>query len=149
MEEKLVQQSNFFKYWNVAGRNEEIDTSVNKDDENITENQLYFPERTCHLWSRLMTSVIKKKEAAAISKEIIVQNIMEDINTIAQEEDCFSIKKNSSFKKKDVSICKFLKRNYEGNTALQRETVDVCLREISRHKKSVRKKEDRCVINNQ
>ena len=38
VEVKLVQQSNFFKYWNVAGRNEESDTCVNKDDENVTAN---------------------------------------------------------------------------------------------------------------
>ena len=51
-----------------------------------------------------MTSIIKKKEAAVISKEIIAQNIMEDINTNAQAEECFCIKKYSSFKEKDVSI---------------------------------------------
>ena len=45
-EVKLAQQSNFFKYWNVAGRNEESDTSVNKNDENVTANQFYFPELT-------------------------------------------------------------------------------------------------------
>ena len=45
-EVKLVQQSNFFRYWNVAGRNEESDTSVNKNDENVTANQFYFPELT-------------------------------------------------------------------------------------------------------
>ena len=45
-EVKLVQQSNFFKYWNVAERNEESDTSVNKNDENVTANQFYFPELT-------------------------------------------------------------------------------------------------------
>ena len=44
VEEKLVQQSNFFKYWNVAGRNEKSDTSVNKDDENVTASQFYLPE---------------------------------------------------------------------------------------------------------
>ena len=44
MKEKLVQQSKFFKYWNVAGKNEESDTSVNKDDENVTANQFYSPE---------------------------------------------------------------------------------------------------------
>ena len=46
MEEKLVlvKQSKFFKYWNVAGKNEESDTSVNKNDENVAANQFYFPE---------------------------------------------------------------------------------------------------------
>ena len=93
MEEKLVQQSKFFKYWNVAGKNEESDTSINKNDENVTANQFYFPEfanklgnwylPTCPLWRKLMTSIIKKKEAAIISKEIIVTNITEDINTNA------------------------------------------------------------------
>ena len=95
VEEKLVlvQQSKFFKYWNVVGKNEESDTSVNKNDENVTANQFYFPEfhnksrnwylPTCPLWSRLMTSIIKKKEAAVISKEIIVRNITDDINTNA------------------------------------------------------------------
>ena len=43
VEENLVQQSNFFKYWNVAG-NEESDASVNKNDENVSANQFYFPE---------------------------------------------------------------------------------------------------------
>ena len=45
-EVKLVQQSNSFKYWNVAERNEDSDTSVNKNDENVTANQFYFPELT-------------------------------------------------------------------------------------------------------
>ena len=108
MEEKLVQQSKFFKYWNVAGKNEESDTSVKKNDENVTENQFYFPESanklrnwylpTYPLWSRLMTSIIKKKEADVISKEITVRNITEDINTNAQPEECFRIKKYSLFK---------------------------------------------------
>ena len=156
MKEKLVQQSKFFKYWNVAGKNEESDTSVNKDDENVTANQFYFPEfanklrnwylPTCPLWSRLMTSIIKNKEAAAISKDIIVRNITEEINTNAQAEECFRIKKYSSFKEKDVSICEFIKRNYEDNIALQRETVDACLYKISKRKKSARKKQGKCLI---
>ena len=111
VEEKLVQQSKFFKYWNVAEKNEESDASINKNDEYVTANQFYFPEfanklrnwylPTCPLWSRLMTSIIKKKEAAVISKEIIVRNITEDINTNAQAEECFRIKKYSLFKEKD------------------------------------------------
>ena len=52
-----------------------------------------------------MTSIIKKKEAAVISKEIIVPNITEDINTNAQAEGCFRIKMYSSFKEKDISFC--------------------------------------------
>ena len=44
VEEKLVQQSKFFKYWNVAGKNEESGTSVKKNDEKVTANQFYFPE---------------------------------------------------------------------------------------------------------
>ena len=105
VKEKLVRQSKFLKYSNVAGRNEESDTSVNKDDENVIANQFYCPEfakklrnwylPTCPLWSRLMTSIIKKKEGSVISKEIIVQNIMEDINTNAQAEECLRIKKYS------------------------------------------------------
>ena len=75
-----------------------------------------------------MTSIIKNKEAAAISKDIIVRNITEEINTNAQAEECFRIKKYSSFKEKDVSICEFIKRNHEDDIALQRETVDTCLR---------------------
>ena len=74
-----------------------------------------------------MTSIIKKKEAAVISKEIIVQNIMKDIITNAQAKECFRIKKYSSFKEKDVSICEFIKRNYKDNIVLQREMVDACL----------------------
>ena len=93
-----------------------------------------------------MTSIIKKKEAAVISKEIIVRNITEDINTNAQAEECFRIKKYGSFKEKDVSICEFIKRNYEDNIALQRETVDACLQEISKRKKLARKKQDKCLI---
>ena len=72
MEEKLKQQSKFFTYWNVAGKNEESDASVNKNDENVTANQFYYPEfanklrnwylSTCPLWNRLMTSIIKKKK---------------------------------------------------------------------------------------
>ena len=105
VKEKLVRQSKFLKYSNVAGRNEESDTSVNKDDENVIANQFYCPEfakklrnwylPTCPLWSRLMTSIIKKKEGSVISKEIIVQNIMEDINTNAQAEECLRIKNYS------------------------------------------------------
>ena len=79
-----------------------------------------------------MTSIIKNKEAAAISKEIIVRNITEEIDTNAQAEECFRIKKYSSFKKKDVSICEFIKRNYEDSIALQSETADACLHEISK-----------------
>ena len=156
MKEKLVQQSKFFKYWNVAGKNEESDTSVNKNDENVTANQFYFPEfanklrnwylPTCPLWSRLMTSIIKKKEAAVISKEIIVRNITEDINTNAQAEECFHIKKYSSFKEEDVSICEFIKKNYEGNIGLQRKTVDAFLHDFSKRKKSARKKQAKCLI---
>ena len=110
----LVEQSNFFKFWNVAGKNEESDTSVNKNDENVTANQFYFPEfnnksrnwylPTCPLWSRLMTSIIKKKEGAIISKEIIVRNITEDINTNAQAEECFRVKEYGSFKEKEMSV---------------------------------------------
>ena len=55
---------------------------------------------------------------------------MEDINTNAQAEECFRVKRYSSFKEKDASICEFIKRNCEDNTALQRETVDECLHEI-------------------
>ena len=153
VEEKLVQQSKFFKYWNVAEKNEESDASINKNDEYVTANQFYFPEfanklrnwylPTCPLWSRLMTSIIKNKEAAAISKDIIVRNITEEINTNAQAEECFRIKKYSSFKEKDVSICEFIKRNYEDNIALQRETVDACLHEISKRKNSARKMESK------
>ena len=44
VEEKLVQQSKFIKYSNVTGRSDESDTSVNKDDENVTANQFYSPE---------------------------------------------------------------------------------------------------------
>ena len=52
------------------------------------------------------------KKVAAISKEIIVfRNITEDINTNARAEECFRIKKYSSFKEKDVSICEFIKKN--------------------------------------
>ena len=155
VEEKLVQQSKFFKYWNVAEKNEESDASINKNDEYVTANQFYFPEfanklrnwylPTCPLWSRLMTSIIKNKEAAAISKDIIVRNITEEINTNAQAEQCFRIKKYSSFKEKDVSICEFIKRNYEDNIALQRETVDACLHEISKRKKLTRKDQDKCL----
>ena len=121
--EKLVQQSKFFKYWNVAGKNEESDASVNKNDENVTANQFYFPEfanklrnwylPTCPLWSRLMTSIIKNKEAAAISKDIIVRNITEEINTNAQAERCFCIKKYSYLKRKMsvfVNLSKELRR---------------------------------------
>ena len=153
VEKKLVQQSKFFKYWNVAEKNEESDASVNKNDEKVTANQFYFPEfanklrnwylPTCPLWSRLMTSIIKNKEAAAISKDIIVRNITEEINTNAQAEECFRIKKYSSFKEKDVSICEFIKRNYEDNITLQRETVDACLHEISKRKNSARKMESK------
>ena len=70
-------------------------------DENITSNQFCFPEfanklrnwylPTCFLWSRLMTSIIKNKEPAAISKDIIVRNITEEIDTNAQAEECFRI----------------------------------------------------------
>ena len=93
-----------------------------------------------------MTSIIKKKEADVISKEIIVRNITEDINTNAQAEEGFRIKKYSSFKEKDVSICEFIKRNYEDNIALRRETVDACLQKISKRKKLARKKQDKCLI---
>ena len=59
-----------------------------------------------------MTSIIKMKKVAVISKEIIVfRNITEDINTNARAEECFRIKKYSSFKEKDVSICEFIKKN--------------------------------------
>ena len=156
MEEKLLQQTKFFEYWNVGGENEESDASVNKNDENVTANQFYFPEYTnklrnwylptCSLWSRLMASIIKNKEAAAISKEIIIRNITEKINTNAQAEECFRIKKYVSFKEKDISICEFIKRNYEDNIALQRKTVDACLQEISKRKKSARQKQDKCLI---
>ena len=44
VEEKLVQQSKFIKYSNVTGRSDESDTSVNKDNENVTANQFYSPE---------------------------------------------------------------------------------------------------------
>ena len=70
---------------------------------------------------QIMTSIVKQKEST-ISKEIIVQNITEDTNTNAQAEECLRIKKYSSFKEKDISICEFIKRNYKDNTALQRET---------------------------
>ena len=40
-----------------------------------------------------MENIIKKKEAAVISKEIIVRNIMVDINTNAQAEEWFRIKR--------------------------------------------------------
>ena len=90
-----------------------------------------------------MTSIIKNKEAAAISKDIIVRNITEEINTNAQAEECFRIKKYSSFKEKDVSIREFIKRNNEDNIALQRETVDACLHEISKRKKLTRKDQDK------
>ena len=46
---------------------------------------------------------------------------------------------------KDVSICELIKRNYEG-IALQRKTMDACLHEISKRKKSARKKQDKCLI---
>ena len=59
-----------------------------------------------------------------ISKEIIVRNVTEDINTNAQVEECFRIKQYSSFKEKDVSICEFIKRNYEDKITLQKETGD-------------------------
>ena len=157
MEEKLIQQSEFFKYLYVAGKIEESDTSVNKNDENVTANQFYFPEfanklrnwylPTCPLWSRLMTSIIKKKEAAVISKEITVRNITDDINTNAQPEECFRIKKYSSFKDKGISIFKIIKKNYKDNIDLQRETVDGCrLHEFSKRKRSARKKQDKCLI---
>ena len=94
-----------------------------------------------------MTSIIKKKEAAVISKEITVRNITDDINTNAQPEDCFRIKKYSSFKDKGISIFKIIKKNYEDNIDLQRETVDGCrLHEFSKHKRSARKKQDKCLI---
>ena len=102
-EEKLVQQLRFFKNWDIAWRKEESDTSVNKDYEKVTANQFYFPGfakklrnwylPACPLWSRLMENIIKKKEAAVISKEIIVRNIMVDINTNAQAEEWFRIKR--------------------------------------------------------
>ena len=102
-EEKLVQQLRFFKNWDIAWRKEESDTSVNKDYEKVTANQFYFPEfakklrnwylPACPFWSRLMENIIKKKEAAVISKEIIVRNIMVDINTNAQAEEWFRIKR--------------------------------------------------------
>ena len=44
MKEKVVKQLKFFKYWNVAGKSEKSDTSVNKDNENVTASQFYFPE---------------------------------------------------------------------------------------------------------
>ena len=57
------------------------------------------------------------------------------------------MKKYCSFKEKDVvSICEFIKRNYENIIALQRETVDACLHEISKRKKPARKKQDKCLI---
>ena len=159
VEEKLVQQSKFFKSWNVAGKGIQVKKGIQvqlKNDGNVTTNQFYFPEfanklrnwhlPTCPLGSRLMTSIIKRKESAVISKEIIVRNITEDINTNAQAEECFRIKKYSLFKEKDVSICEFIKRNYEDNIALKRETVDACLHEISKHKTSARKKQDKCLI---
>ena len=89
---------------------------------------------------------MKNKEPAAISKDIIVWNISEEINTNAQAEECFRIKKYSSFKEKDVSICEFIKRNYEDNIALQRQTVNACLHEISKRKKLARKKQDKYLI---
>ena len=58
MEEKLVQKSKHFKYWNLAGRNAQSDTSVNKAVENVTANQFNFLE-FANMWSRLMTSIIK------------------------------------------------------------------------------------------
>ena len=109
MEEKLVQQSKRFKYWNVAGRNEASDTSVIKDDENVTANQFYFSEfanklrnvyfPTCPLCSRIMTSIVKKKEAAIISKEIIIRNVTKDINTNAQV-NVFVLKNKVHLKRK-------------------------------------------------
>ena len=120
MEEKLIQQSEFFKYLYVAGKIEESDTSVNKNDENVTANQFYFPEfanklrnwylPTCPLWSRLMTSIIKKKEAAVISKEITVRNITDDINTNAQPEECFVLKSIVHLKTKVSVFSKLSKR---------------------------------------
>ena len=38
-----------------------------------------------------MTSIIKKKEAAVIFKEIIVRDITEDINTNDQAEERFRV----------------------------------------------------------
>ena len=51
-----------------------------------------------------MKSILKKIEAAVISKEIIVLNITKDINNKAQVEECFHIKKDNSFKEEDVGI---------------------------------------------
>ena len=83
MEEKLKQQSKFFTYWNVAGKNEESDASVNKNDENVTANQFYYPEfanklrnwylSTCPLWNRLMTSIIKKKKLLLFRKKLLFE----------------------------------------------------------------------------
>ena len=73
-----------------------------------------------------MTSIIKKKEAAVISKEIIVRNIAEEVNTNDQAEECFRIKKYSSFKEKDVSICEFIKRNYEERKKQGKCLIKVC-----------------------
>ena len=83
VEEKLKQQSKFCKYWNVAEKNEESDTSVNKNDENITANQFYYPEfanklrnwylPTCPLWSRLMASIIKRKKLLLFRKKLLFE----------------------------------------------------------------------------
>ena len=107
VKEKVVKQLKFFKYWNVAGKNEKSDTSVNKDNENVTANQFYFPKfanklrywylPTCPLWNKLMTNNIENKVDALISKEITAQNIMEDINNKAQAEEFFRITMYSSF----------------------------------------------------
>ena len=63
VEEKLVQQSNYFKYWNVAGKNEESDTSVNKNDENVTANQFYFPEFASKLRNWYLPKHYKKQRS--------------------------------------------------------------------------------------
>ena len=87
-----------------------------------------------------MTNNIENKVDALISKEITAQNIMEDINNKAQAEELFRITMYSSFEEKHVFIFEFIKWNCEDNIVLQRETVDVCLHEISKCRKSAKKK---------
>ena len=67
-----------------------------------------------------MKSILKKIEAAVISKEIIVLNITKDINNKAQVEECFHIKKDNSFKEEDVGIWEFIK-NFDDNMLYKEE----------------------------
>ena len=139
-----VQEAKFKTYWKCVIK--DCDTScqlTNHDD--LTKNKYYCPvimEKllewylpTIPLWSKVVMHKIQSKFDSKNFDDMKARNLGNNINTNAQAEEFFRIKKITTFKQnRRLDLPEFLKQNFEDNEGLLKESASGVINELAKIK---------------